>query len=41
MTYRQIEVFPITGALGAEIRGVNLAQPISDDTFEEIRRAFL
>lgn len=41
MTYKQIEVSPITGALGAEIDGVNLAQPISDDTFEEIHRAFL
>jgi taurine dioxygenase len=40
-TYRRIEVKPISGALGAEIEGVDLAEPIDDDTFAEIHKAFL
>lgn len=39
--YRHIEVRPMSGAIGAEIAGVDLAQPIDDATFAEIRRAFL
>src|SRR5262245_5842597 len=41
MTYQHIGVQPISGALGAEITGVDLAEKISDETFDEIRRAFL
>ena len=40
-TYRHIEVRPIAGALGAEIRGVDLTKPVPDDVFKEIRAAFL
>ena len=40
-TYQQITVDPISGALGAEIHGVDLSQPLDDATFAEIRRAFL
>ena len=40
-TYRTIEVRRIAGALGAEIHGVDLARTLSDETVEEIRRAFL
>ena len=39
MTYQHISIHPISGALGAEIRGVDLAD-LDDATFEEIRRAF-
>jgi taurine dioxygenase len=39
MTYENISVAPLAGALGAEIGGVDLAQPIDDETFAEIRRA--
>ncbi len=39
--YTRIEVTPIAGALGAEIGGVDLAQPLDADTLAEIRRAFL
>jgi taurine dioxygenase len=39
-SYRRIEVKPIAGALGAEIRGVNLAR-LDDDTFKEIKAAWL
>lgn len=38
--YRHIEVLPLNGAVGAEIRGVDLAQPLSDAVREEIGRAF-
>lgn len=38
--FRHIEVEPITGACGAEIRGVDLTQPLSDDVWEELCRAF-
>ena len=38
--YRRIEVEPTSGALGAEILGVDLAR-VDDATFEEIFRAWL
>ncbi|MEX2618244.1 MAG: TauD/TfdA family dioxygenase [Alphaproteobacteria bacterium] len=41
MTYRQIEVRPISGALGAEIFGADLSRDLPDDTIAEIRRAWL
>ncbi len=41
MTYSQFEVRPMTGALGAEILGLNLAEPMDDATFEEFRQAWL
>ncbi len=34
-------VAPIAGALGAEIAGVDLGQPLAADTVRDIRRAFL
>ena len=41
MSYKYIEVNPISGALGAEISGVDLSQSLGDEIFGEIRRAFL
>jgi len=41
MGYRHIEVHPVAGSLGAEIGGVDLAGPLSDECFAEIRQAFL
>jgi alpha-ketoglutarate-dependent taurine dioxygenase len=38
--YRRITVSPISGALGAEIGGVDISRPIDDATFAEIRRAW-
>jgi len=38
--YRHIEVHPVAGALGAEIRGVNLARSLDDTTFAAIERAY-
>jgi taurine dioxygenase len=40
-TYRHIEVQPVTGSLGAEIRGVNVAAGLDDAVIAEIRQAFL
>ena len=40
MTYRRIKVSPISGALGAEVDGVDLATPLDDETFAEVRKAF-
>jgi len=40
-TYRHIEVQPVAGALGAEIRGVNLSASLPGEVIAEIRRAFL
>ena len=37
--YRHLTVNPISGALGAEIQGVDLSKPMSDDAFEEVRNA--
>ena len=40
-TYRHIDVQPVTGSLGAEIRGVNVAAGLDDAIIAEIRQAFL
>jgi taurine dioxygenase len=39
--FRHIEVCPIAGALGAEVRGVDLARPLHGDVVAEIRSALL
>jgi taurine dioxygenase len=39
--YRRIVVAPVAGALGAEIRGVDLGADLADETVAEIRRAWL
>ena len=39
-TYRHIEVQPVAGSLGAEIRGVNVAAAPGDEVIAEIRQAF-
>ncbi len=36
-----IDVVPLNGFIGAEIRGVNLAGPLSDAAFERINQAFV
>jgi len=37
----KLEIRPMSGALGAEIRGVDLAAGVDDETFARIRAAFL
>lgn len=32
---------PIAGALGAELHGVDLASPLDDETFGEVRQALI
>lgn len=39
--YDRIEVHPVTGALGAEIAGVDLSGTLDNETFSEIYDAFL
>src|ERR1700732_1563191 len=39
-TLMSIEVIPAGAAVGAEIRGVDLAQPLGDNTFAVIERAY-
>ena len=41
MGYERIEVVPLPGSLGAEIRGVDLAKPLDDACFAEIHAAWL
>lgn len=41
MTVKDIEVRPLAGALGAELFGVDLSQPLSNKQFDSIHRAFL
>jgi len=41
MRYERITATPISGALGAEIGGVDIAEGIDDDTVREIRHALL
>ena len=38
--YRHIEVHPLSGAIGAEIHGVDIANGLSTAVFEEVQRAF-
>ena len=40
MTYEKIDVSPLSGAIGAEIGGVDLSAPLDDATFTEVRQAF-
>jgi alpha-ketoglutarate-dependent taurine dioxygenase len=39
--YRHIEVFPIAGALGAEVRGVEISRTLASEVVAEIRQALL
>jgi len=41
MPFTTLSVHPLTGALGAEIEGVDLARPLSETQRSEIHRAFL
>jgi taurine dioxygenase len=40
-TYRTLQVAQLTPIVGAEISGVNLAEPLSEEQLDEIKRAFL
>src|SRR3954452_13820934 len=40
-TYERITVAPVSGVVGAEIGGVDLAQPLDDSTVAELRQAFV
>jgi taurine dioxygenase len=41
LPYRHIKPEPLSPTVGAEIGGVSLAQPVDDETFEELHRALL
>jgi taurine dioxygenase len=41
MTYHSIQVHPISGALGAEISGIDLSRDLDDAVIGEIRRALV
>ncbi|MEP2827918.1 TauD/TfdA family dioxygenase [Parvibaculum sp.] len=41
MSYKTIDVKPISGALGAEIEGVDLSKELSNEIFDDIHQAFL
>ena len=41
MAYRHIDVRTCTPTVGAEIRGVDLREPLPDEAFDEVRSAFL
>ncbi|MBH67631.1 MAG: taurine dioxygenase [Rhodospirillaceae bacterium] len=41
MSYQTISVLPLSGAMGAEITGVDLSRNLSNRTLKEIQRAFL
>ncbi|MPZ31571.1 MAG: taurine dioxygenase [Rhodospirillales bacterium] len=41
MGHNSIEVRKIAGALGAEVTGVDLSQPLDDDTYAAVRGAFV
>jgi len=39
MSYQHIEVIPLTPSAGAEIRGVDLSKPLSNEVLAEVRQA--
>ncbi len=39
--YKHIQVIPLSGACGGEIHGVDIAKPMSDAVYQEVRRALL
>ena len=39
--FQKIQVAPLTGALGAEVSSVNLAEQIDEETVSEIKQAWL
>ena len=41
MEFTLIEVCPIAGACGAEVLGIDLAEPLDNEAFAEVHRAFL
>ena len=41
MRYETIDVTPLSGSIGAEIRGVDLSGALSQETFSELHAAFL
>ncbi len=41
MTSSNIRVTPLTAAIGAEVEGVDLAEPLSDDTFRVLHDALM
>jgi taurine dioxygenase len=41
MSYQRIGISPLSGTFGAELSGVDLSKPLDDETFAEIRRAWL
>ena len=41
MRYNRVKVQPIASACGAEVAGADLSQPIDDETFADIKQAFL
>jgi taurine dioxygenase len=41
MNYQRISLQPISGSLGAIVEGVDLAQPLDDETYNEIKQALL
>lgn len=41
MSYKHIRIKPTSTYTGAEIEGVNLSKPLSDEAIQEIRQALL
>ena len=41
MPVRQIEVKPLTSALGAEVRGIDLSRPLTNKEMDTVHQAFL
>jgi alpha-ketoglutarate-dependent taurine dioxygenase len=40
LKFKRIQVRPANGTIGAEIRGVDLSQPLDEETWAEVREAF-
>ena len=41
MTYKKIEVDPLSPIIGAEVSGIDISKPLDEDVLEEINKALL
>ena len=39
--YQHIDIHPVAGSLGAEIRGIDISQPLEPGVLQELNRAWL
>ena len=41
MTYKKVEVDPLSPIIGAEVSGIDISKPLDEDVLEEVNKALL